>query len=175
MTIPIERAREVFGTYAGMDAPLLPDDSQSCLQVQLSRWQTRNFGGANLFEMLAGATEEVGELAHAILKHHQKIRGLKNEAEFREAAGDAAADIVIYVMQLCTLLRLDFGTLVSETAQEVMLRNWKDNPDTAHEWKSEQLNLPPVCNEFVENTTGPSVGCGSCGKPTSAHPSVTIV
>ena len=156
---PTEKARAAFGEYAAMDAPKLPEDSQSSLQVQLCRWQVQNFGTSNLFQQLAGVTEEVGELAHAVLKHDQKIRGFDNEEKFREAAGDAVADAVVYLNQLCTLLRLDFGTLVSETAQEVMQRNWKAKPETAHEWKSKQLELPLTCSKFHPPDRGIGLGC----------------
>lgn len=174
MTRPIEMARDAFDQYAGMDAPVLPANEQSCLQVQLCRWQRENFGGATLYQMLAGVTEEAGELAHAILKHDQKIRGFEDEEKFREAAGDAVADIVVYLQQLCTLLRLDFGTLVSETAHEVMQRNWKAKPENAHEWKSQQTDLPPVCSVFQPPARGVGLGCRDCGKPMSAHPSATL-
>ena len=172
MTTPVERAREEFNTYAAMDAPVLPDDPQSCLQVQLTRWQAKNFGGANAFQMLAGVVEEVGELAHALLKHDQKIRGFEDDVKYREAAGDAIADAVVYLNQLSTLLRLDFGTLVSGTAHEVMQRDWKAEPDTAHEWNSPQLDLPPVCSDFKPSSV--QGFCATCEKPTSAHPSIKI-
>ena len=171
---PTEKAREVFSKYAGMDAPDLPDDASSAIQVALVRWQQKNFGGASLFQMLAGVTEEVGELAHAILKHDQKIRGFDDEGKFREAAGDAVADTVVYLTQLCTLLRLDFGTLVAETAGEVMKRDWKAKPENAHEWKSNQLELPFVCSEFQPPDRGVGLGCAGCGKPMSAHPGFSL-
>jgi NTP pyrophosphatase (non-canonical NTP hydrolase) len=157
-----------------MDAPVLPDDPQSCLQVQLTRWQAKNFGGANAFQMLAGVVEEVGELAHALLKHDQKIRGYDDDVKYREAAGDAIADAVVYLQQLCTLLRLDFGTLVSGTAYEVMKRDWTTNPGNAHEaWQSPSLDgTSPVCSDFKPSAV--QGFCASCNRPTSAHPSITI-
>lgn len=172
---PTEKSREAFNKYAGIDAPFLPDDPQSSLQVQLCRWQVKNFGASNLFQQLAGVTEEVGELAHAILKHDQKIRGFEDEEKFREAAGDAVADAVVYLNQLCTLLRLDFGTLVNCTAQEVMQRDWKAKPENAHEWNSKQLELPLSCSKFMPPDRGVGLGCGDCGKPMSAHPGFELV
>lgn len=125
----IQFAREVFNSYCAMDAPETPDDMSSALQVRLFRWQTRNFGGANLFQLLAGATEEIGELAHAVLKNSQKIRGLEDQEKFRESAGDAIADCMVYLIQICTHLRLDWYTLLHETANKVMERNWVADPD----------------------------------------------
>lgn len=171
---PVQKARVAFDTYAALDDPLLPnlaDHDLSSLQVHLVRWQVRNFGGASAFEMLAGATEELGELAHAILKHHQKIRGYEDEQVFREDAGDAIADVIVYLTQLCTLLRLDLGVLFTETAKQVMERDWKQNPSDAHKWTSPSLDVGPVCSTWLEDSTG---ACVSCGRPRSAHPGIVI-
>jgi len=121
---PAEKAKEAFDLYAAMSGKELPPSSISALQVRLYRWQTANFGGQDIHRPLLGAVEEVGELSHALLKHEQGIRGLKSRAAFLEAAGDAVADTVIYLMQVCTLLRLGFGVLLKETAENVMERDW---------------------------------------------------
>lgn len=124
-------ARNAFDQYAGMGAGELPADRWSALQVELFRWQTKNFGGANLEHITLGVCEEAGELSHAVLKHAQRIRGMAAPEEFRAAAGDAIADTVIYLIQAATVLRLDFGTLVELTASEVMKREWAQDPLTA--------------------------------------------
>lgn len=136
----IKRARAAFDAYAGLDAPELPSDSSGSpaawladLQVLLARWQGRNFGGATIEQMALGMSEEVGEFAHAVLKHGQRIRGMSDPEAFRAAAGDAIADVVIYAIQAATCLRLDFGTLVHETAQRVMRREWNASPDDGGE------------------------------------------
>lgn len=121
---PTEEARESFATYAGMDAPDLPVDDTAALQVLLARWQTRNFGVGNLQQCALGVAEESGELCHAILKNAQGIRGMDDREAFRAAAGDALADICIYAIQCATLLRLDFGTLLHRTAEQVLERDW---------------------------------------------------
>lgn len=133
--IPVKRSHEQFNTYAAMDAPVLPVEPHSALQVQLARWQNNNFKTCTLLQMLAGVFEEGGELSHAILKHQQGIRGMGDPEKFRALAGDAIADIMVYLTQLATMLRLDIWTLYSETAYEVMQRNWAENPDKAHEWE----------------------------------------
>lgn len=129
MSGPIEKARLAFNKYCAMDAPQLPESESSQLQVELARWQTKNFGGGNTLELLAGVAEEAGELAHAVLKNTQKIRGMEDPEKYREAAGDAIADMMIYAIQICTKLRLDWYTLLSATAyDEVMKRNWTKDP-----------------------------------------------
>ncbi len=127
----IVAARAVFDQYAAMDAPLLPEGKWSALQVRLARWQNRNFGVPSLPEITLGVCEEAGELAHAVLKNTQRIRGLAAPDEFRAAAGDAIADATIYLMQAATALRLDFESLVAGVAAQVMLRDWKADPQAA--------------------------------------------
>lgn len=125
----VQAAKAKFDEYAVMDAPDLPVGSWSALQVQLARWQRRNFGGADLKEQTLGVCEEAGELAHAVLKAAQGIRGLDARDQFLAEAGDAIADCTVYLMQVCTSLRLDFGTLLFGIAQHVMERDWKADPN----------------------------------------------
>lgn len=123
---PVQNAQQVFEIYAGMPDGILPKDPGSALQVKLARWQARNFGAPDARELALGACEEVGELSQAILKHAQRIRGMEDDESFREAAGDAIADVVIFLTQLATLLRMDLWTLYERTAEDVVLRrSWK--------------------------------------------------
>ena len=131
---PVTRAGYVFDGYAALDAPHLPGDKLRVaahprdldrLQVMLARWQRTNFGGTTLEQNTLGVAEEVGELSHAVLKHVQGIRNLETTGALREAAGDAIADAAIYLIQVATHLRLDFGTLLWHTGLEVMKRDWK--------------------------------------------------
>ena len=138
MLSPYQAARAAFDNYAALDAPLLPIDRISALQVKLTRWQQRNFGGATAEHVALGAAEEAGELAeslgglqasigkvcHAVLKRAQRIRGMGDPEVFRAAAADAIADCAIYLIQLSTILRLDFWALLEATANEVMERDW---------------------------------------------------
>jgi len=81
--------------------------------------------------MFVGAVEEMGELARAILKNAQGIRGFDDKKKFLESAGDAIADILVYLTQLATSLRLDIGLLFYETAKVVMNRDWTKHPKDA--------------------------------------------
>lgn len=124
---PAVAARMVFNKYTNAE-PALPDE-WAALQQRLSRWETRNFGQGTFEHAALGVAEESGELCHAVLKHAQKIRGMGDIEVLREKAGDAIADIVIYSINLCSKLGLDFGTLVRETSREVMRRDWRKRPD----------------------------------------------
>jgi len=106
-------------------------DRLSELQRELKRWQERNFDEdcTGPEWMALGATEELGEVAHIIVKAKQRIRqhqaGL-DEKSLDELA-DGVADTVIYLMQLCSHLGIDFGTTLFYTAETVMKRNWRKN------------------------------------------------
>jgi hypothetical protein len=129
----------------------------SLLQYQLHQWQDRCFGEQPTERPVLGANEEMGELFgafehmfsvglnlsksmaavgrldRALLKRAQSIRGFDNEGKFLAETGDAIADAVVYLMQVCTHLGLDFGVLLSQTAAQVMKRDWVAHPVHAAE------------------------------------------
>lgn len=149
----VGRARVAFdmgSAKSGPDGVML--DRLRDLQNRLAAWQGRNFGAQEPFTMALGLSEElseleeaidtaapeasglfplrklriaVGKVSHAVLKHMQKIRGLADNEVFSTAAGDAAGDIFVYLINFLTILRLDAGTLFLETAERVMKREWK--------------------------------------------------
>jgi len=131
-------AKRRFDMYAAIDGTDLPcnmfhDVNLAALQVRLVRWQTKNFGGATLAEVGLGASEEVGELCHAILKSMQGIRGYSDKDKLRADAGDAIADATVYLIQCATILRLDFAALLFGTASNVMARDWKADAEMGGE------------------------------------------
>jgi NTP pyrophosphatase (non-canonical NTP hydrolase) len=89
-------------------------------------------------------TEELGELAHPMLKHSQGIRGITEE-QMKEQVGDAFGDINVYGCQLLTQLGLDAETSVTKAVDGVLKRDWKADPVTGkteachkggeHDWK----------------------------------------
>jgi NTP pyrophosphatase (non-canonical NTP hydrolase) len=50
---------------------------------------------------------------------------MEDREAYRAAIADSIADAFIYAMSLCTALRIDMGTLLTETAGEVLGRQWK--------------------------------------------------
>ena len=120
-TTPVQHAHAAFITGWSSDFLL------QRLQRKLLEWQLENFKAgsewpASLHLFALGVAEEAGELAHAVLKRAQYIRGMQDEAAFLEAAGDAIADCAIFCIQACSALGLDFSTLLYLTAEEVMNR-----------------------------------------------------
>lgn len=147
MTTPYDKARAAFNAYCGMDAPQLPEDEMSQLQVIAARWaNTRIKNGTRQMDAL-GAGEELGELAvallgllaatgkmqHIAMKSYQKIRGYDDEHKCRREIADALADHAIFATQLATKFRLDYGTLYKETLKAELGddgRDWIKNPQT---------------------------------------------
>ena len=137
-----QAAREAFDRYASLGPGDFPADPMSALQVRLARWQSSQFGTAAPTALALGINEEffeafgafaqiaagAGKIAHATLKSSQRIRGFEDEERLRAAVGDGIADILIFSCQLCTVLRLDIGTLFRGTADLVLKRDWRGNP-----------------------------------------------
>jgi NTP pyrophosphatase (non-canonical NTP hydrolase) len=104
--------------------------SISEIQKAVGEWADRNFPSEESRGRLRcalGVCEEAGELAHAVLKRDQGIRGAaeKHEAMMRDAVGD----VVVYLMDFCCREGWDFESIVRETANEVIKRDWTKDPD----------------------------------------------
>ena len=120
-------------------------------QIELAEWQKKNFTKGETgncdscpFRLMAGMTEELGELAHAVLKHAQGIRGMTDE-KMKKEAGDAFGDVNVYGCQLLSQLGLSAEEEVRKAVEEVLKRDWKKDKTTGgteachkggeHEWK----------------------------------------
>jgi NTP pyrophosphatase (non-canonical NTP hydrolase) len=98
------------------------------LQNEQAAWAERNFGTVTVDSQLLGVMEEVGELAHAVLKSEQGIRGSR-ELHNAEAA-DATGDIVIYLAGVASTLGIDMEQAVTDTWASVSQRDWRKHPET---------------------------------------------
>lgn len=94
----------------------------STLQNRLDLWRQRNFPGHTAEEQLLGVVEEVGELAHAVLKRKQGIRGTKEEHD--AAVRDAVGDIQIFLAGFCSREGINMQAEYETTARSVMERDW---------------------------------------------------
>lgn len=147
---PFQLSREAFDAYAHLDKPHLPGDDLSTIQVLFARWEVANFGYQPAERNVSGLAEELGEMATALgyflglgkaigrlshiqLKASQKIRGFEDREYARAECADAIADICIFTMNLATALRIDFGTILRETAKKVLKRDWNADRLAAHE------------------------------------------
>ena len=93
------------------------------IQKEQGEWSARNFDNKKIYQPILGATEEVGELAHAYLKMEQGIRGTKEEHQ--AAMKDAIGDCCIFLMDLCNQMDWDFEGIIRETWAQVKKRDWK--------------------------------------------------
>ena len=104
--------------------------STSEIQAIMQEWREKNFLHATrTVEMQTlGVCEEAGELAHAVLKHKQGIRGYDDE-KYRAEVRDAIGDMIIFAMGICSTEGWDIEDIIRETACKVLERNWNDNPE----------------------------------------------
>jgi NTP pyrophosphatase (non-canonical NTP hydrolase) len=101
----------------------------SDLQEEHKDWLEHNFPGQRQHEPLLGLMEEVGELAHAHLKHEQGIRGLADQDLAYTKKKDAVGDIVIYLASYCTANHIDLEQAVGLAWHEVKNRDWIEHPE----------------------------------------------
>jgi NTP pyrophosphatase (non-canonical NTP hydrolase) len=97
------------------------------LQQELHEWRQRNFPDTSgPAHQVLGVAEETGELAHAILKQSQGIRGSfeQHDSEMKDAVGD----VTIYLMGLCSAKGWDFEVILEDTARYVLKRDWLGDP-----------------------------------------------
>lgn len=108
----------------------LEERSIDALVMRVGEWSAVNFGsnedGRTSLHCTLGAAEEVGELCHAILKRDQGIRG--THEEHCEAAQDAIADTIIYLMDLCYREGWDLSSILPRVVGEVTKRDWRGDP-----------------------------------------------
>jgi len=98
------------------------------LQKELHEWRMYNFPECTPEDQFMGMVEEMGEIAHALLKTKQGIR-IEDEIQGHAKVRDGIADLVIYTMGLCSLMGWDLEALVSSVANnEVMQRDWIKYP-----------------------------------------------
>lgn len=97
------------------------------VQREHKDWHKHNFGHVPSWMPMLGMMEELGELAHALLKQEQKIR--TNE-DHDENIKDAIGDLLIFTIGLANTLGLDLRSVLAETWVKVRKRDWKKNPET---------------------------------------------
>ena len=92
------------------------------IQLEHRLWVKHNFPKQTRQQIFMGMTEELGELAHHLLKREQGIRGegVDHEAEIR----DACADLIIFMMGLADLEGFVLMDAVEEAWTEVKDRDW---------------------------------------------------
>lgn len=102
----VEKARHAFEEYAAKnDEDFAGMDTLRVYQIRLIRWQTKNFGAQPWHVFAHGMCEEgCWEYIEA------------EETQNQQEMYDALGDVFIYACNACSLLRLDFQTLVEDFA-----------------------------------------------------------
>lgn len=95
------------------------------LQDELLPWQQHNFPGRATWEPVMGVAEEAGELSHAFLKRHQRIRGENHDEEIKDAIGD----IIVYLADVCNAEDFDLQECLDITWAKVKKRDWRPNQE----------------------------------------------
>jgi NTP pyrophosphatase (non-canonical NTP hydrolase) len=95
------------------------------LQYEVDEWSQRNFGKNPPIWKFLGIVEEVGELAHALLK---KLQGIRVTEDHEAKAKDAVGDLLIYTADFCARMGWDMQEIIEKTWKRVQKRDWKKDP-----------------------------------------------
>lgn len=102
------------------------------MQAQHKVWMNHNFPEQTAQQSFLGMVEEQGEMAHALLKHAQGIRGM-DASQMLEEVIDGHCDWMIFSFGLANLLGYDLEDELDRVFGKVMTRDWIANPEDAHE------------------------------------------
>ena len=111
------------------------------LQLLTRTWRARNFPSdqtpiERAVENTLGVAEESGELAHAVLKMKQGIRG--DVDSLTAEAKDAIGDCIIYLCGVCDNLELSLHDCVAAAWHEIEGRDWVKYPLTGKPPKGDE-------------------------------------
>lgn len=126
----------------------MASQSLNDIQYEVATWAQTNFGKRRTDDLrLIGVGEELGELVtqqleqlvpvlhvmreYGILNHHhlKEKNGIRGTAEEHQAkARDAVGDIIIFLIDYCSLRGWSLLEIINETWDEVKQRNWIDDP-----------------------------------------------
>ena len=105
------------------------------IQREHKEWVERNFPSESpdrdVEHATLGVCEEAGELAHAILKRAQGVRG--SNADLTSEALDALGDIFIYSLTVADYFGMSIETIYASTWNKVKQRDWVADPQSGGE------------------------------------------
>jgi len=112
------------------------------LQDEQARWSARNFGDQPSTNPLLGLIEEVGELAHAVLKREQNIR---LDERLDDKLKDAVGDICIYAADYATREGFSLAESFSTLSGFSDMTNFRDDAGTKEYVFSIALSVGRLC------------------------------
>ena len=77
-----------------------------------------------IYGQFMGVVEEVGELAHVLLKRSQ---GIRLDETTHAAERDAVGDIIIFLMNYCSVRDWQLSEILAEVSTNVLARDWRKN------------------------------------------------
>jgi NTP pyrophosphatase (non-canonical NTP hydrolase) len=81
------------------------------LQKEVGEWSVKNFGTQPPERRILGMIEELGELAHCVVKQEQKIR---TNTSTMQKEWDAVGDLIIYMLDFCYSINLDLSSIIQQ-------------------------------------------------------------
>ena len=100
------------------------------LQSQVGSWSLKNFGEDPPVWKFVGMVEEVGDLAHALLK---KKQGIRITEDHEAKAKDAVGDLLVYTADFCDRMSYDMQEIIEKVWAKVSKRDWKADPSKGGE------------------------------------------
>lgn len=108
------------------------------IQEEHRAWSSKNFKSRKALsrrrfmndaavDAVLGICEESGELAHAVLKFRQGIRG--SSTKHLTEAQDAIGDLMIFAISTCNEMGWNIEHILENTWSRVKARNWEDNAE----------------------------------------------
>lgn len=101
------------------------------LTTEHRKWLAHNFPNQTPDEAFLGVVEEVGEIAHTLLKAKQGIRehSIDTSQVFNDLV-DGVGDLVIFLDGFCIGHNIDLSLAVADTWRMVKKRDWAAFPET---------------------------------------------
>ena len=90
------------------------------IQTEQNEWSNRVFGPQSPLLPLLGVVEELGELAHAVLKREQ---GIRRDEDHLANEKDAIGDVCIYLLDYCNRRGFNLLELINTAWEEVRERD----------------------------------------------------
>lgn len=97
-------------------------------QAVAHKWRQHNFPNADPTQQALGVAEEMGELAHAHLKHVQGIRDGVDDEATEALEKDAIGDIMMYLLGYCSYRGFELADCLYDAWQECKTRDWVKYP-----------------------------------------------
>lgn len=122
--VNLRLARYLIETALAEPGNITPDGYPS--QSDVTDWQRANFNQLGVAWTTLGLVEEVGELARALLKREEGIRGSYDE--WSEEVRKELGDIFIKLLDVAQTLDYDLPTVAMLRWMVVRERNFRANP-----------------------------------------------